>query len=158
MKMDDKYSKLKNKLATAKVIKKHRSVILRIILPVVIILVGGFYTIYLLKTSQKSKRQPPLRQARLVEVASIKPSDVPINISVMGTVIAAKEVDLKPQVSGKIMELSPELIPGLSKIIKETLGRHSDTLGRKCAPIFRENAKISFHIFLFVLSLYGKLG
>jgi len=112
MKMDDKYSKLKNKLATAKVIKKHRSVILRIILPVVIILVGGFYTIYLLKTSQKSKRQPPLRQARLVEVASIKPSDVPINISVMGTVIAAKEVDLKPQVSGKIMELSPELIPG----------------------------------------------
>lgn len=113
MKMDDKYSKLKNNSVAAKeIITKHRSLILRLILPVLIILVGVLFTIYLLKTSQKSKRQPPLRQARLVEVASIKPSDVPINISAMGTVIAAQEVELKPQVSGKIMELSPDLIPG----------------------------------------------
>lgn len=113
MKMDNIYSKVKNKSGTARsIIAKHRVLILRVILPLVIIIIGGLFTVYLLKTSPKSKRQPPLRQARLVEVVSIEPSDVPIKINAMGTVIAAQEVDLKSQVSGKIMELSPELIRG----------------------------------------------
>ena len=113
MKIDDIYSKVKNKSGTVRsIIAKHRVLILRVILPLLIIIAGGLYAVYLLKTSPKSKRQPPLRQARLVEVVSIEPSDVPIKINAMGTVIAAQEVDLKSQVSGKIMELSPELIRG----------------------------------------------
>ena len=113
MKMDDIYSKVKNKSGVASsIIAKHRKLILGGILPLLIIIVGGLYVAYLLKTSPKSKRQPPLRQARLVEVISIEPSDVPIKINPYGTVIAAQEVDLKSQVPGKIMELSPELIRG----------------------------------------------
>jgi len=113
MKIDDIYSKVKNKSGTVRsIIAKHRVLILRVILPLLIIIAGGLYAVYLLKTSPKSKRQPPLRQARLVEVVSIEPSDVPIKINAMGTVIAAQEVDLKSQVSGKIMELSSELIRG----------------------------------------------
>lgn len=113
MKMDDIYSKVKNKSGTARsIIAKHKILVFRVILPLLIIIVGGLYVIYLLKTSPTSKRQPPLRQARLVEVVSIEPSDVPIKIDAMGTVIAAQEVDLKSQVPGKIAELSPELIRG----------------------------------------------
>ncbi|MBN2455184.1 MAG: efflux RND transporter periplasmic adaptor subunit [Sedimentisphaerales bacterium] len=113
MKMDDIYSKVKNKSGTARsIIAKHKIFVFRVILPLLIIIVGGLYVAYLLKTSPKSKRQPPLRQARLVEVISIEHSDVPIKIDAMGTVIAAQEVDLKSQVQGKIMELSPELIRG----------------------------------------------
>lgn len=102
MKMDDIYSKVKNKSGTARsIIAKHKILVFRVILPLLIIIVGGLYVIYLLKTSPTSKRQPPLRQARLVEVVSIEPSDVPIKIDAMGTVIAAQEVDLKSQVPGK---------------------------------------------------------
>jgi len=109
--MDQIYSKNKSETKRS-IIIKHKSLVFKVILPLLIIILGGLYVVYLLRTSPSSKRQLPLRQARLVEVVSIEPSDVPIKINAMGTVIAAQEVDLKSQVSGKIMELSPELIRG----------------------------------------------
>ena len=86
--------------------------ITRLILPVVIVGAGILYASRLVQTSPKMKRQTPPRQARLVEVVPVERGDFPTKITAWGTVIPAREVDLKPQVSGKIVQISPELIPG----------------------------------------------
>jgi RND family efflux transporter MFP subunit len=112
MEMDDISSKINTSGTTTPTTSRLSLVVFRIILPVAILVFGGLCAIYFLETKPKSKRQPPARQARLVEVVSIEPSNIPIKISAYGTVIAAQEVDLKPQVPGKIIELSPDLMRG----------------------------------------------
>ncbi|MBN2375382.1 MAG: HlyD family efflux transporter periplasmic adaptor subunit [Sedimentisphaerales bacterium] len=87
-------------------------IITRIILPVAIITAGILYALYLIENSVKSKRQPPTRQARLVEVVKLKRGDYKVEVKAMGLVIPAREIDLKPQVSGKITQINPELLPG----------------------------------------------
>ena len=82
------------------------------LLPVVILITGVLIIVFLLKTKPKSKRQPPARQAKLVETISVNPEDVTVKIYGMGTVVPARQVVLRPQVSGKIIEINPELIPG----------------------------------------------
>ena len=108
MKMENKYSKTKSKTKASKI----TVILVRFILPVVLLILGGLYTVHLLKTAPQSQRKSSSKKARLVEVVSIEPSNIPIKINAMGTVIAAQEVNLKPQVSGKIIELNPELIRG----------------------------------------------
>jgi RND family efflux transporter MFP subunit len=83
-----------------------------LILPLAILTTGGWVALHLVETGPKSRRQPPPRQARLVEVVQVKRQDVPITIKAMGTVIPARQVTLRPQVAGKIVQISPELIPG----------------------------------------------
>jgi len=113
MQMDNKSSKIKDTSGTTRpTTSKLSLVVFRIILPVAILVAGSLCAIYFLETKPKSKRQPPVRQGRLVEVLSIESSNIPIKINAMGTVIASQEVDLRPQVSGKIMELSPDLMRG----------------------------------------------
>ena len=87
-------------------------IVTRLILPLVIIAAGVLYAKHLVATSPNSKRQRPARQARLVEVIKLQRGDFPTEIQAMGTVIPARSVDLKPQISGKIIQINPELIPG----------------------------------------------
>ncbi|MCK5472477.1 MAG: efflux RND transporter periplasmic adaptor subunit, partial [Planctomycetes bacterium] len=94
------------------VISKHRAIIIKLVLPLAVIMLGILIAAIMMATKPKSKRQPMSRQSRLVEVISAKPQDVTITIDAMGTVIAAVAVDLKPQVSGKIVEVSPDFVPG----------------------------------------------
>ena len=111
--MNNKNSEKENGLKTEKSpTSKYGVFVLRLILPITIIIIGSLCLLYLLKTSPKSKRQPPIRQARLVEYTSIEPANIPIKVNAMGTVIAAQEIDLQSQVSGKIIKLSPELVRG----------------------------------------------
>ncbi|MBN1765656.1 MAG: efflux RND transporter periplasmic adaptor subunit [Sedimentisphaerales bacterium] len=83
-----------------------------LIIPLILIGGGIYLAYYLYKTSPKSDRTPPAPQARLVDVITVQRQDVPTTINAMGTVIPAREVILKPQVSGRIIQINPELIPG----------------------------------------------
>ena len=88
------------------------AIITRVILPLVIVAAGILFAYYLIENTPKSKRQPPARQARLVEVVKLKRGDFTVEVKAMGLVIPARDVDLKPQVSGKITQINPELLPG----------------------------------------------
>ncbi|MCK4913068.1 MAG: efflux RND transporter periplasmic adaptor subunit [Planctomycetes bacterium] len=113
MKKYEMYSKIKIALRDIQpVISKHRAIIIKLVLPLAVIMLGILIAAIMMATKPKSKRQPMSRQSRLVEVISAKPQDVTITIDAMGTVIAAVAVDLKPQVSGKIVEVSPDFVPG----------------------------------------------
>ncbi|MCF7955645.1 MAG: efflux RND transporter periplasmic adaptor subunit [Phycisphaerae bacterium] len=85
----------------------------RYILPAVIVIAGLLISTGLMKTKPKSVRRPPEKQARLVETVLIQPKDVTITVDGMGVVVPARQVNLTPQVSGKITELNPKLIPGV---------------------------------------------
>jgi len=62
------------------------------------------------KPMAKNKRPPKIQT--LVQVQPLKQTDVQLTIEAMGTVIPARKVDLKPQVSGSVVSINPKLIPG----------------------------------------------
>lgn len=91
---------------------KHSSGISLKIVPLIIIIAAVLVAVVLVKSKPKSDRKVPEKQAMLVEVVSVEPRDATIIIEQRGTVVAAREVELRPQVSGKIVEMDEGVIPG----------------------------------------------
>jgi RND family efflux transporter MFP subunit len=86
--------------------------ILKIVLPAIIIVAGVAAAFYLKNTGPKSKRQPPVKLAPVVQVKPLFPANHIVMLNAMGTVVPAREVELKPQVTGKVIDISPEFIEG----------------------------------------------
>ena len=66
----------------------------------------------------KDLREPPQRQVRdnpgpVVRVVTLKPRDVPLSVAGFGTVRAKHVWRIAPEVSGTVVELSPQLRAGL---------------------------------------------
>jgi RND family efflux transporter MFP subunit len=84
----------------------------RAALPLCVLAAGALVAIVLVKTSPKAERKPPARQARLVEVQPIRFESQRTVVYAMGTVQPAREVELRPRVSGEIVAVSEEFLPG----------------------------------------------
>jgi len=85
---------------------------LRILPPALVVLGGIVIAMMLVETAPKAKRDPAPTQARLVQVRPVTLGDTVADIEAMGTVVAAREVVLQPQVSGEVLQISDELVPG----------------------------------------------
>ncbi|MCG8509811.1 MAG: efflux RND transporter periplasmic adaptor subunit, partial [Rhodospirillales bacterium] len=85
---------------------------LKIIVPLAILGGAAFAAVSLMMTGPKAERKPPIRQARLVEVMPVELTRQPVTIHAMGTVRPDREVELKPRVSGQVVWLSEEYLPG----------------------------------------------
>jgi multidrug resistance efflux pump len=92
----------------------HRIVFATIQGVVVLAVLGaaGYGAYRLVKTGPKAKRKPPERTADLVGIESVEAVDKVVVVHAMGAVEAAREMDLQARVSGEIVDLSPECIPG----------------------------------------------
>ena len=78
----------------------------------VVIGAGAIGGMMLLGSGPQARMAPPTAQPRLVETASFTPAtSIPV-FEAMGTVIAAHESTLYPMVSGPIVAVSEELMPG----------------------------------------------
>jgi len=88
------------------------SALIRGVLPIVVIAGGALGAMRLLQTAPQAKQRPPQRGATLVQTRVLQPGTAAVSIEAMGTVIAAKEVVLQPQVSGVIQTLHAALVPG----------------------------------------------
>ena len=93
-------------------IDKKRPLLVRIILPAIITAAGVGIAFYFITNRPEPAVAPPMRTARLVEVTNVSPSNHRIEIEAMGVIEAKSEIQLKPRVSGQILEESDELIPG----------------------------------------------
>lgn len=82
------------------------------ILPILILVVGGLVAFVLMETGPQAQRKARPRNARLVEVQTIQKAHKPIVVEAMGTVVPARRVDVRPQVSGEIVGISEEFVPG----------------------------------------------
>jgi len=77
------------------------------------VVVGGILIYqYQMRTSPQAARKRPATQAKLIEVIPVRQEDCVTTVTAMGTAAPAQRVVLRPQVAGKIVELSTEVIPG----------------------------------------------
>lgn len=83
-----------------------------LLLPLAVLAGAGVAAKHLIETGPKADRQPPPRQAKLVEVQPVQITQQPTTVHAMGTAIAARSVDVQPRVGGQIIEVSDELMPG----------------------------------------------
>lgn len=87
-------------------------IFISLILPLVILSSAIIFFKHQMDTRPKAKRTPPPRQARLVTVEPLKRINTTVIVEPMGTVIAAKEITLNPEVSGVITSVDPIVTPG----------------------------------------------
>jgi RND family efflux transporter MFP subunit len=85
---------------------------LKILLSVLI--VTGAVAIYRhqINTSPRAGRMKPPRQAKLVQVIPVLKEGCNTTVKGNGLVMPAQQVTLHPQVIGKIVEVSPDVVPG----------------------------------------------
>ena len=127
---------LANNTKASSVSKKR---ILKIVLPAIIIVAGVAAAFYLKNTAPKSKRRPPVKLAPVVRVKPLFPANHIVILNAMGTVVPAREVELKPQVTGKVIDISPEFIEG-GLLEAGTLVLQIDPEDYKLALIQKEKA------------------
>lgn len=85
---------------------------LRILLPIFIILIGVGFAIYFKKTAPTIKREPPKQKIPSVEVITAERKDAKQYLQVMGTVTPSRKISLRSRVSGEIVFVSPDFMPG----------------------------------------------
>jgi RND family efflux transporter MFP subunit len=85
---------------------------LHVLLPLVTLAFGIGLTAYLLNTGPKATPGKRVVTATLVEVEELTPGPRQVRISAMGEIIAAREIELRPRVSGEIIEVGSNFLPG----------------------------------------------
>ncbi len=82
------------------------------LLPLVVLVAGGFITVHLLETAPQAKPLPKKKNATLVETIPAQSGIYPTSVSAMGVVKAAQVTDLKQQINGEVISISEHLLPG----------------------------------------------
>lgn len=85
-----------------------KNIPLRVLIIVIILAVGVGVAVFLKKTAPKAQKVAPVKQAQLVQVQPVKRGDSQAKIYSYGTVVAARSVVLKSQVSGQVVEMNPQ--------------------------------------------------
>jgi len=85
---------------------------LKIAVPLLILVLAGVGGYTLISTAPKARRMAPVTAAPTVETAAFTRGSHPVTLSVMGTVVAAHEISLTPQVEGKVIEVAKAFVPG----------------------------------------------
>ena len=96
--------------------RKHKSSLFarigKILVPLMLVLAGGAAWSYFKATAPVMERITPRRQVTVVDVETVHQDDAATVVSAMGTVVAARQVTLKAQVSGVVEWVSDRFIPG----------------------------------------------
>lgn len=85
---------------------------LKIVLPFAVLIIAVIVALCITGTAPKARRSPPVREAPLVEVLTVRYSSERVTIPAMGSVIPAREITLKSQVAGKIVKINPRFTEG----------------------------------------------
>ena len=83
-----------------------------VILVEVILCSGIAAAVFLYRTKPTSEQRPPRRSGDIVRVLQVRRSSEAITLQAMGTILPARQTVLQPRISGEVVEVSPELLPG----------------------------------------------
>ncbi len=119
---------------------------LKVVLPVVVVIATVFGTVALLATGSRLKPVQPEAILTTVRIVEVLPERVEMTVHSQGTAAPRTESDLGPEVSGKVVWISPKLVSGGSFEADETLLRIDDrdykaTAGRARAALNRARAE-----------------
>ncbi len=84
----------------------------KIILPLVILAIGIFVTVLLIKSREAPRKEAKERPGALVQVLESASEDRMVNVYATGTVQVDQEVEIIPQVSGRIVEVASGFLAG----------------------------------------------
>ena len=104
-----------NPAGAGNMVLPHRSLWQRLLalgLIVLLLLTGFMISRHLLKTRPQAKRKAPKKMEALVRVVKVMPTVENVRIEAPGRVIAARQITLKTRVSGQLVYLHPDFIPG----------------------------------------------
>ncbi|WP_338667030.1 efflux RND transporter periplasmic adaptor subunit [Pseudodesulfovibrio methanolicus] len=85
---------------------------LKVLLPLAILTAACAGSYVTLVSAPKARMRPPQVIRQSVETRQAVLTNHRVVVDVMGTVTAAREIVLKSQVSGKVVEVSPDFVPG----------------------------------------------
>jgi RND family efflux transporter MFP subunit len=85
---------------------------LHILLPIAALACGVAITLYLMKTAPEAQPRKKTPTATLVEVRKVQAGAQQTVINGMGEIIPARDIELKPRVSGEIVAINAEFLPG----------------------------------------------
>ena len=85
--------------------------VLKYVLPFFILVLAGGIAYSLVKTAPVPERKPKAKLARLVETIEVVLGTYSVPIEAWGDVRPARQITLRSQVGGAIIEVSPELVP-----------------------------------------------
>ncbi len=85
---------------------------LKIALPIIIIAIGVFIAQQMLINSPKAKRKPVITQPPLVHTLQVQPQAVRIPVYSQGTITPSTSINLSTEVTGRIIEVSPQFTNG----------------------------------------------
>jgi len=89
-----------------------RSTLLKVVLPVIIIAVGVMGMRLLVLARHAPPKVVHEIPGALVEVMTVAPADHPVTVFATGTVTAAQEAAITPEVSGRVVGLAPNMVAG----------------------------------------------
>lgn len=89
-----------------------RFILYRIVLPLVVLGLGGLAAMSVFRLSPSAARAEPARQIQVVEVVEIAASTAMARVEATGTVVAAQKIIITPEISGRVVARSDALIPG----------------------------------------------
>lgn len=92
--------------------KETKANLLRLLLPVIVIIISASVAVWMMQSGPKAKPRAKTRNAVLVDVRPIELGPHTTTVNIMGTVKPQHEVALKPRVSGEIIKVGDNLIPG----------------------------------------------
>ncbi len=92
--------------------KKSLNTFLQLVLSLAVLICGVVVAMWLLQTSPKAKPQKRGQSAVLVEVDTLTAVSKKIHLSALGTVQPSLEVKLQARVSGEILVMNENVIPG----------------------------------------------
>ncbi|MDZ4199367.1 MAG: efflux RND transporter periplasmic adaptor subunit [Kiritimatiellia bacterium] len=82
------------------------------VLPPALVLAAIAVSVILVKTRPRAIQKPPAERVAQVSLMPLAATAEPIHLQAAGTVIPARQVSLKPRVSGEVIWLHPRLRPG----------------------------------------------
>jgi RND family efflux transporter MFP subunit len=83
-----------------------------LMIPAGLVALGIGISVRLITTRPKAERRKPPRQARLVTVETLNKVTCLTTIPAMGTVVAARQITINPEVTGVITSINPVVLPG----------------------------------------------
>jgi len=86
--------------------------IFQLIFSILVLGCAGALASHYINTSPKAKPRARTPKLPLVTVTSLQPQDLSYEFSAMGTVTSAQQIGLTPRVSGEIINISSEMVPG----------------------------------------------
>ncbi len=86
--------------------------ILRIVLPLVVVAGGGAVAAGLVFSAKKPTKKAANPLPPKVEFTTLSAQQAPAAVQALGTVVASRTLVLQPEVSGRVLHVNPDLVPG----------------------------------------------